>query len=175
MATNETVSKTKGGDAAPTVEVNQPVATPQRKTFTNWKLFEVGGFIPVRIRCDGYLGQHPSDLSCHGNLLPTSEAVIRHMDPAHSGGWFRFKFRISDGKTSPIWSELEDAGVEIQHLYCPHCREEVKMTPRSIIHHLQAHAGANRVNLDPQVLCMTLGYNRPEDAEYEGLYETSNG
>lgn len=166
--TTETVSKT--------TEVAAPLAAQAplipRKTLTNWRLFEEGGFIPIRWRCDGYLGQHPADLSCHGNVIPTGENVIRHMAPEHGGGWFRVKFRLSDGKTSPLWAELEEAGVELQHFYCPHCREEVPMTPRAIIKHLQPHAGANRINMDPQVLCMTLSFQRAEVEEYDELYMT---
>lgn len=171
---SETVSKTTGPKgAAPTIgaqEVPEVEVPTKRKTLTNWKMFEEGGFIPVQFRCDGYLGQHPSDLSCHSNLRPTGENVLRHMASEHGGGWFKIKFRLSDGKKSPIWQELEDAGVECQHFYCPHCRNEVAMTPRAVIQHLQPHAGANRVNLDPQVLCMTLSFNRAEEQEYDDLY-----
>lgn len=161
---NETVSKTK--EAVP---VEAPPT--KRKTLTNWRLFEEAGFIPVRVRCQGYLGSHPADLSCHSNLKIDGENVVRHMDPNHGGGWFHFKFRISDGKVSPLWRELEDAGVEIQDFYCPHCRSAVGMSPRSIIKHLQPHAGANRINMEPQTLAMTLGFQRAESDEYDSLYE----
>lgn len=168
----ETVSKTTGGDAAP---IEGMEAAKSRKTLTNWRIFEEGGFIPIRIRCEGYLGMHPADLSCHSNLIPGGEAVLRHMHPDHSGGWFKIKFRLSDGKTSPLWRELEEAGVELQHFYCPHCREEVPLTPRGIIKHLQPHAGANRINMDPQTLAMTLSFTRAEVDEYDDLYLTERG
>lgn len=174
MAT-ETVSKTKEAMAAVpavVVEVTPPPVETPRKTVTNWRVFEQGGFTPVRIRCEGYLGAHPADLSCHSNLQLTAKSVIAHLQPEHSGGWFKFKFRISDsGKVSPIWRELEDAGVEMQHFYCSHCRQDVPMTPRAIVKHLQPHAGATRINPDPQSLCMSLGYNRADLDEYDSLYE----
>lgn len=156
----ETVSKTKNNET-------------KRKTLTNWRVLTEGGFFPVRFRCDGYLGSHPSDLTCHTNIHPTGENVTRHMNPDHGLGTFKVKFRISDGKQHPLWQELEDAGVEIQHLYCPHCRQEVPLVPRQMIAHLQPHAGATRINLEPQTLCMTLGFNKPDESEFESLYEVS--
>jgi hypothetical protein len=90
------------------------------------------------------------------------------MDPVHGGGWFYFKLRQTDAKgKNPIWRELEEAGVEIQQLYCPHCRHLVSMTPRDLQFHLRPHPGALRVNIYPQQLCMTLGYNNPEALEGE--------
>lgn len=142
-----------------------------RKTTTNWRVFEDAGYIPVRIRCDGFKSTHPSDLSCHTNFAPSTENILRHMDPLHGGGWFRIKFRISDGKKSPIWRELEEAGVELQDFHCPHCRADIAVSPRRILYHLQNHPGAIRVNLDPQVLCMELGYRRAEVDENSDLYE----
>lgn len=165
----ETVSKTKDA-LAPAAEI--PVVPEKRKTVTNWRVFGEAGLVPVRIRCEGYLGSHPADLSCHSNLLLKGESVLAHMVPDHSGGWFKFKFRISDGKESPVWAELEEAGVEITDLYCSHCRQGVAMTPRAMIKHLQAHAGATRLNPDPQSLCMTLSFNRADLDEYDELYDT---
>lgn len=162
----ETVSKTKGA--------SEPTATAvetKRKTLTNWRVFAEAGFLPTRFRCDGYLNSHPADLSCHSNMIPTVANVVSHIQPEHGGGWFRVKFRITDGKEFPLWRDLEEAGVEIQHLYCPHCREAVPVSPRAMMRHLQPHAGANRVNLDPQTLCMTLSFNRADSDEMEGLYE----
>jgi len=155
-----------------TVKGATPVAAaPARKTLTNWKVFEEGNFIPVQVKCNGYLGSHPSDMACHSNVKPNPEDVLRHMDPAHGGGWFMIKFRISDGgKKSDLWAGLEQAGVECQHFYCPHCREEVPVSPRAIVKHLQPHAGANRSNMYPQTLCMTLGFQRADAAEYDDLY-----
>lgn len=146
-------------------------ATPKRKTLTNWRVLEEGNFIPIQIKCDGYLGNHPAELSCHSNFPPSGEAVLRHMNPDHSGGWFKVRFRISDGKQSPVWRELEEAGVELQDFHCPHCRQSVPMSPRQIIAHLQPHAGATRINTNPQTLCMTLGWQRAEQDEMSELYE----
>lgn len=163
----ETVSKTTE-DSSPEVPVERA-----RKTTTNWRVFEEGRFVPVRWKCEGYLGSHPSDLSCHTNLKITGEDIQRHMNTDHGGGWFRVKFRLTDGKPSPIWRELEEAGVELQDLYCPHCRQGVGMSPREIYKHLQPHAGANRVNMDPQVLAMTLSYQHAERDEFDALYEVA--
>lgn len=167
--TTETVSKTKDAVAE---GAGAPV---RRKTMTNWSVLRDAGFTPVRFRCDGYLGKHPADLTCHTNFPPTAENVLNHCKPEHGGGWFKVRFRISDGKQFPLWMELQDEGLEIQHLYCPHCREEVAISPRAMIRHLQPHAGANRVNLEPQTLCMTLGFDRPEQDEMESLYEVQQG
>lgn len=144
-------------------------AGSERKTFTNWGVFDRASLVPTRITCNGYLGSHPSDMSCHSNILLSSESVKHHMDPVHGGGWFFFRLRATDNpksKTS-IWKELAEAEIEIQHLYCPHCRANVELTPRSILYHLQPHPGANRVNVYPQQLCMSLGYSRPEIEEME--------
>lgn len=167
-----TVSKTKG--LTETVVVpDAPVKEqkPKRNTITNWETFTEGGFVPVKVRCDGYLGAHPADLSCHTTFPPTAENVLRHMDPVHGGGWFQIKFRISD-KPSTFWSDLEKAGVELANFYCPHCREQVPVSPRRIIYHLQQHPGANRINLNPQTLCMTLSTEKPDQDEMDSLYET---
>lgn len=149
---------------------------PKRKTVTNWNVFEKTGVVPTRISCNGYLGSHPAELSCHSNLIPTSTAVLRHMNPEHSGGWFFFRLRQTDAKgKNPIWRELEEAGVEIQHIYCPHCRADVQMTPRALLYHMGPHPGANRVNTHPQTVCMTLGFNSPDQIEgmedEEEMYE----
>lgn len=162
-------------DTTKTVSKTTEAAAPKaaRKTVTNWKVFEQAGLVPVRFKCDGYLSSHPNDMTCHTNLVMTAENVLRHMDPNHGGGWFHIKFRISDGKVAPIWKELEEAGVEIQEFYCPHCRVLVPMTPRAIVKHLQPHAGATRINPYPQTLCMTLSTQKPEVDEYDELYEVT--
>ena len=147
-----------------------PAETPisERKTVTNWKTFEKAGLVPSRITCNGYRGTHPADQSCHSNLVLTTDAVKCHMDPMHGGGWFFFRLRQTDAKgKNPIWRELEDAGVEIQDLWCPHCRSTVQMTPRDLQAHLKPHTGANRVNIYLSTLCMTLSYGNPEQLEGE--------
>jgi hypothetical protein len=168
--TTKTVSKTTGPVEAQEV---QEVAPAKRKTITNWRVFEQGGLVPVRFRCEGYLGSHPNDMSCHTNLGISAENVLRHMNPDHGGGWFRVQFRLSDGKVSPIWRELEEAGVEIQEFYCPHCRQLVAMNPRTIIKHIQPHQGATRINPTPQCLCMTLSTQKPDVDEFDELYEAA--
>lgn len=144
----------------------EEVSVSERKTVTNWAVFDKAGLVPVRIKCDGYLGGHPSDLSCHSNILTTSESVQHHMKPEHGGGWFHFRLRSTDAKgKATIWRDLSQAGVEISHLYCPHCRREVEMTPREILFHLNPHPGANRVNIYPATLCMSLSYGMPQTEE----------
>jgi len=161
---NETVSKTTGPSGA------APAEREKRNTVTNWRVFEESGLIPVRVKCDGYRNNHPADLSCHSNLVPTCENIERHMDERHGGGWFKVRFRLSDSKSSPLWRELESAGVELGDFYCPHCRESVPVSPRKIIYHLNPHPGANRVNLLPATLCMTFTKQKPEQDEYSDLY-----
>lgn len=152
-------------------ELDQPVSKTEEKskTLTNWRALEEGGFIPARVRCEGYKGSHPSDLSCHTSIVPTIDNVLRHADPQHGGGWFRIKFRVSDTKKAALWRELEQAGVELKEFYCPHCEADVPLTARRIMYHLNPHPGRNRVNLDPQVLCMSLGPD-PGNVEDEDLY-----
>ncbi len=174
MANEPTVKTTpatsRNEDASPTAVA----AVPAKKTLTNWKVFEDANFHAIQVKCDGYASSHPADLSCHSNVLPTTEAILRHMDPNHSGGWFKVKFRISDGKKSTLWAGLEEAGVELQHFYCPHCRVDVKVSPRDIVKHLQPHQGANRTALLPQTLCMTLGFQKADVDEYDSLYDMGN-
>lgn len=158
--------------ATPEVGEAQTEQKPKRKTMTNWKVFTDAGFIPARVKCEGYKSSHPSDLTCHTAFPPTAENVVRHADPGHGGGWFRIKFRVSDVKRSPLWEGLEEAGLELKDFYCPHCRESVPVSPRRILYHLNNHPGANRVNLDPQVLCMWLGPDSMLDVdENDGLYD----
>lgn len=151
-------------------ELDAPKTEEKSKTVTNWRVLEEAGFIPATVKCEGYRGSHPSDLSCHTAFVPTLENVLRHADPAHGGGWFRIKFRISDTKKSALWKGLEEAGVELKEFYCPHCEADVPLVPRRIIYHLNHHPGRNRVNLDPQVLCMSLGPDKGEMDETGDLY-----
>lgn len=147
----------------------------KRKTITNWRVLEDAGFYPIQLKCEGYKGSHPSDLSCHTSLVPNVQSILGHMNPNHGGGWFHMKFRISDGEheNQKIWRGLEDARVELQELWCPHCRENVPLQPRRIEQHLKAHAGAIRVNIFPQTLCMTLSKERPDLDEMDALYDSN--
>jgi hypothetical protein len=145
-------------------------ATEKSKTFTNWRLLEDMNLLPVRVTCMGYKNTHPSDLSCHTNIVPNGANLEAHTQPEHGGGWFHVKFRVSDGKKSPMWRELEERGLEIQELFCPHCREQVPLQARRILAHLNNHPGATRVNLFPQTLCLSLGKQKPDSEEFDGLY-----
>lgn len=167
----QTVSKTSAPPSGEQVNVEAP---RPRKTLTNWRVLEEGKFIPIRIRCEGYLGTHPADMHCHSNIRITVKDLLRHMEGEggdHMGN-FKVKFRITDGDPPAIWRELEEAGIELQGkgFYCPHCREVVDLVPRRLIYHLQNHPGANRVNLEPQTLCMTLGFGKPDIDENNDLY-----
>lgn len=171
LAKENTDLMNKPTPALPEVETGVvPAVATARKTLTNWGVFTDAGFIPAMVMCDGYRGNHPSDMTCHSKLHPSAENVQRHMDPAHGGGWFKMRLRISEGTASPMWAALQEAGVEIQELYCPHCRQDVPVVARRIIQHLQQHQGANRVNMLPQTLCFTLSYNRPDQEDTESLY-----
>lgn len=153
-------------------ETDNPVTKTEEKskTLTNWRMFEEAGFIPAQIKCEGYKGYMPADLSCHTVFAPTTENVLRHINPDHGGGWFMIKFRVSESKKSPIWRGLEEAGVELKEFYCPHCEADVPLTPRRIIYHLNPHPGRNRVNLHPQTLCMSLGPDKAEVEDNGDLY-----
>lgn len=155
-----------------TVQVEAPdveTKTSESKTITKWSVFEEAGFIPIQVKCDGYENFHDSSLSCKTSVVPSSKNIIGHMDPDHGGGWFKIKLGRSDVKKSPIWKELADAGVEIQDFKCPHCRQQVEVSPRRISYHLGMHPGATRVNLQPQVLCFTLSFQKPDVDEYGDL------
>jgi len=80
------------------MSVSTPKEGSERKTFTNWSVFEKANLIPVRIKCDGYLGHHPADMSCHSNILNTAESVQHHMKQEHGGGWFHVRMKVADGK-----------------------------------------------------------------------------
>jgi hypothetical protein len=168
----KTVSKTEGAEAQ-MMEVGDQ-APAAKKTITNWRVLEEAGLIPVFITHEGYLGSHPSDLVCHSKLRIDLENILRHMEKDHGIPTFKIKFRVSDGKKSGIWRALEEAGVECAQFYCPHCRTEVPFSPRQILRHLNPHPGAIKVNLEPQVLCMTLSTQHPDEEEYSGLYEGEN-
>lgn len=175
MATTKTVAadaavETKKNELDESLLGDSGPQKKKRKTVTNWRVLYEGGFVPVMIKCENYKGGQPSDLACHTRFVPTSANVIRHLDPTHGGGWFKMRIRISDSKKDKIWLELEEAGVEIQDFHCPHCRQDVMMTPRNILHHLQNHPGATRVNFEPQTLAFTLSYNRPDVDEGDSLY-----
>lgn len=154
-------------------ELDAPITETKEKskTLTNWRMFEEAGFIPFSIKCEGYKGNHPADLSCHTNIVPTLENVLRHRDPQHGGGWFKIKFRVSETKKSPLWKGLEEAGVELKEFYCPHCEADIPLTPRRIIYHLNYHPGRHvKAVLEPQTLCMSLGPDKGEMEDTGDLY-----
>lgn len=146
---------------------------------TDWDVLGQTGLAIARLRCDGYRGAHVSDKSCHTTLIPTAENVLRHMAPEHGGDdkgghWFKFKLRptakMKDNPALTIWKDLKAAGVEIKELFCPHCHAtDFEITPRRLMYHLNPHPGAQRFNLEPQTLCMTLAMHVPTEQEFDDL------
>jgi hypothetical protein len=124
-----------------------------RRTVTDWSVFEKAGLWPLRIRHDNWSGDQPAELVCHTTLQPTAEAVLAHCRPEHGLPYFRIRLGISDSKVSPLWRALQDAGLEIKQIVCPHCGETLPLRARSLRQHLVNHPGRIRINMDPQVLC----------------------
>lgn len=139
-----------------------PVAeTPKPKTFTNWKAFEQAKLVPATIKCEAYRPVFQHDASCHSNLLFTVETLQRHIDGDHGGG-FRFFLKQTDGKPSPLWKALEEAGLEAHDFRCEICDKQLRFHPSSIIPHLKAHGGKTRRVLPGGVFNMVLSKGRPE-------------
>jgi hypothetical protein len=165
MSTTQTVSKTT------TATTDEAKVKSHKDDLTDWSVFDEIGLVP-HFKCDGYLGSHPADLSCHSKLLTDIHILLRHIDPQHGGGWFRVRFRKTDSnKPIAIWKEMAEQGVELRDFYCPHCRTQLhadKISSAELKYHLNPHPGANRVNLEPQTLCMTLTAARwPQDMQEE--------
>jgi hypothetical protein len=137
------------------------------KTSTNWRALEDAGVIPVRVVCQDYVPVSARmDMSCHSNLAISGENVTRHMVEEHgTGGGFAMYLRLSDGKKSKLWRELEDAGVELHDFRCDICDEQLPLQPRRIARHLQPHSGKSRHARANSKFWMTLRYNQPDELD----------
>lgn len=147
--------------AAPAVE-----SPKEPKTFTNWKAFEQARLTPVIVKCDGYKPVHLADISCHTQLHPKAEAVKRHVDGDHGGG-FMFQLKVKDpgDKTpSPFWNELAEAGLEAHDFRCDNCDRQLRFHPSAIIPHMKAHGGKTRRVYPGGRFNLTLSLAKPEYA-----------
>jgi hypothetical protein len=167
------VSRTSTLAAEPATETKPAAEAPQaRRTQTDWSVFEQAGLWPLRIRHDNWSGDQPAELVCHTNLQLTAESVLAHCRPEHGLPFFRIRLGISDSKVSPLWKALQDAGLEIKQIVCPHCGETLPLRARSLRQHLVNHPGRVRINLDPQVLCFEFA-DSLDNFEESGEFDDS--
>ena len=116
--------------------------TPSKKTYTRWDAFEKAKVVPVTVICD-VIKQHPADEACKTKLIPSAENMINHFKMGHGGG-FQLRVKLSDGKPSPVWKALNDAGMEAVQLRCEVCDRQVEISTRDILNHLRPHQGKFR-------------------------------
>lgn len=138
-------------------------STPN-KTYTNWKAFDQAKLVVTSAKCESYRPVFLHDGSCHSNLILKAENFIRHIQGDHGGGFRLFvKAAEANGKASPLWQELADAGLEAHDFRCEICDKQLRFAPSSFIGHLKAHSGkTRRVNLGG-VFNVVLSLAKPED------------
>jgi len=149
----------------PTDKAAVPVAEPtttKSKTYTNWKAFEQAKLAPVTIKCEGYRPVFGADYSCHSALLLKGQVLKNHIDNDHGGG-FRFFLKATEGKTHPIWQELQDLGLEAHDFRCEICDKTLRFAPASIIPHLKPHSGKTRRVFPGSTFNMVLSAAKPEE------------
>lgn len=118
-------------------------ATP--KTFTNWDALNVARLKLVVLTCARYRGGQLPEPSCH-TRLPHSVGTIKAHIAAEHGGTFRLAVRQSDAKSSKLWSELAEAGLESHDFRCDVCDAVVRLHPSAILPHLKPHKGKTRMS-----------------------------
>lgn len=134
--------------------------TPTKKSFTDWTAFTKAGLVPNQIRCEAYKPVHMADMSCHTKLLFNAATLKRHTLGEHGGG-FHFELRKTDGKASPLWTEMSDLGLESYDFRCDNCDAQLRFSPSSIIPHLRAHGGKTRRVYPGGHFNLTIGFERP--------------
>lgn len=150
----------------PVAEVEQkgPPKFPKvNKTLTNWNVFVKAQLVPKRMVCEGYGPQHRFDQGCHSNLLLTAEAVERHLDADHGGG-YRIFLRKGDIPWKG-WLEFQDKGLEIHDFRCEICDAEVPLTPQHIFKHMESHTGKMKRPRQGGEYLITIRKDKPLIAE----------
>ena len=145
--------------------------TAKSKTFTNWRAFAQSKLVPVTISCDAYKPVHLADMSCHTKLLIKGESIQKHIGHEHGGG-FNFQLKVTEGKPSNFWQELEDMSLEAHDFRCDNCDKILRFHPSSIIPHMKPHGGKTRRVWPGGRFNITISTGRPEQAlseedEYE--------
>jgi hypothetical protein len=136
------------------------------RSLTKWEAFDEGELIPIQVKCQDYQPIHPWDTSCHTNLIPTANNVVRHMADEHgSGGGFAVQLRHRPGQKTKLWKELSEAKVELHDFRCDVCNEQLPLVPRRVIKHFAAHAGKSRAPRAGGNFWMTLKFDRPDELE----------
>lgn len=140
----------------PMVEVD----VPKKKLYTNWKAFEQAELSVKNIRCDGAGPLHMYNLGCHTNIIPKATNIGQHVDAGHGGG---FAFTLgNDGKTSPLWDELRNAGLEIREVRCDHCDADVRLHPKKLQDHgFKQHFGKKSKSKPEGIFHITLSREAP--------------
>lgn len=151
-------------------KVDEKVEKVESGSITDWEILEKAQLVPIRVECQDYRPIHPSDTSCHSNLLLKGEAIKRHMDPEHgAGGGFKFHLRQREGAKNPIWKELKAEKVELHDFRCDVCDEILPLVGRRILKHLQPHSGKSRSVRAGGAFWMTLKMDLPDREEFEEI------
>lgn len=136
------------------------------KTYTNWKAFDQASLAPAEIRCDGYLPVHPSNEGCHTVVKNDNvDTIINHLE--NHGGGFVVKMRYTEKSKTPIWSNLQNAKIEIHDFRCEWCNADVKLNPQHLRKHMEPHLGGNRRIGGNKLFFVTLRNTPPLNEEEE--------
>ena len=133
------------------------------RTLTNWGVFVKAQLVPKRVVCEGYLPTHRYDSGCHSNLLLTAEAVERHLDADHGGG-YRLFLRKGDIPWKG-WLEFQDKGLEIHDFRCEICDAELPMSAGHILKHFESHTGKMKRSKPGGEFLMTIRKDKPLTSE----------
>lgn len=143
--------------------------TVVQKSSTRWDAFEKAQLKIVSACCQAYKPFHAFDMSCHTRFPLTVDNIIRHIEGEHGGG-FEIKLERTEGKPSPLWRALADAGIEAVDVRCEVCGKELAPNPQVLLNHLfKAHPGNMRRPRVTSTLFVTFGHTKPvpKDDEFE--------
>ena len=154
--------------AAPEEAYSLETQSPETKSLTQWDAFTKAKLVPTQFECTGYFPIHRGEaaLHCHTKFPFKAENVKRHV--ASCAGGFQFKVKTTDGKPSPFWAELQDAGLESYDFRCDVCDAQLRFHPSSILPHLKPHSGKTRRVFPGAIFNVTIGLakvDRPEEMD----------
>ncbi len=165
----------------PKAQVAKTSKSDERKTTTNWRIFESLGVSIKEFTCWSYPRPRVHDSSCKTRMhvydvkakRAKPENIIRHIDGDHGGG---FKCELSlDGPASPLWRALEDSGVECAEFRCGVCHKVLILNALNIKNHFRVHLSGNRRNVKGGQFWLTLSTDHlPEQTDEEILEQQSD-
>ena len=136
-------------------DTSNPLLQKLQKSYTDWEALDKCGLVPVALDCQAYQPFHGHDHSCHTHLRFTAETIKRHVEGDHGGG-FQVYVRRSDGKPSPLWKALAEAGLEAVDFRCDICQSRpadgLRFHPSSILQHIKPHRGKLAKNQDYNIM-----------------------